>query len=268
MWLRPLRVPIEPGGGVSGVDRALWWGVVAALGVFGLECLVAIVLCSAATGQMLGEAISRPAWIVPRTLPALFSCVYPLLLVVAWRRGVREAGRRLPWAKGPLPEWGLGLVMAFLILAAGGSLLGAWERWMAGPDQRVMIISGWWAMVPVALAWWTRSRFWRSIALVLSGAGIALGLASLLMMSVWLAVRSGPMNPDVTPAAAPPSLPVMLVAMTGMTVLQFLAWYGLRRPETRRAFGYGDAPVVGPQGGSSVPSMGEAAVASGSATGV
>jgi hypothetical protein len=250
------------------VDRALWWGVVAALGVFGLECLVAIVLCSAATGQMLGEAISRPAWIVPRTLPALFSCAYPLLLVVAWRRGVREAGRRLPWANGPLPEWGLGLVMAFLILAAGGSLLGAWQRWLDGPDQGVTISSGWWAMVPVALAWWTRSRFWRSVALVLSGAGVVIGLASLVMMSVWLAVGSGPMHPDATPVAAPDLLPVMLVAMTGMTVIQFLAWYGLRRPETRRAFGYGDGAAVGPQRGSTVPAAGGRTVAPGGAAGV
>jgi hypothetical protein len=137
------------------------------------------------------------------------------------------------------------------------------------PDGGVTIITGsGGAMVPVALAWWTRSRFWRSVALVLSGYSVAIGLASLVMMSVWLATGFGPMYSDVTPAAAPGSLPGMAVATAGITVLQFLAWYGLRRPETRRAFGYGEGAAVGPQVGSSVPALGGAAVASGRATAV
>lgn len=234
VWLGPLRVPTEAAHAEDRLNRAVWLAVVAALGMLGFHLVFTTVLATGPVAQALGRAIAQSGGFLPRTiyLSILIAAAYPLLLVAGWRRGMREARRPLPSGNGPMPAVGLRLALALLVLATCSSLLTAWQQRLQDGQDQMLVTASWGAFLPVTLAWWSRSRFWRSVAVLLSGYGVAMGMGYLSVLVLGRSLGSDAMDPAVTPIAA-------LVAVSGMVLIHGLVWYSLRRADVQRAFGYG-----------------------------
>ncbi len=158
----------------------------------------------------------------------------PLALLWGWRRGSRAQSHKDLVAPGPMPgsaEWVALSMLAYAVLA---SLAVVIRR----SDGITVLLGGSEYAIPVCLAWWSRSRFWRGMAQVISAYTVA---TLLIAAGVWLYWTVQVTQPTVTGeipselGEAPPWW--ILLSVLGGLILHSVALASFNGRQARRAFG-------------------------------
>jgi predicted Ser/Thr protein kinase len=158
----------------------------------------------------------------------------PLALLWGWRRGSRAQSHKDLVAPGPMPrsaEWVALSMLAYAVLASLAVVL-------RRSDGITVLLGGGEYAIPVCLAWWSRSRFWRGMAQVISAYTVA---TLLIAAGVWLYWTVQGTQPTVTgeiPSELGEAQPGwVLLSILGGLILHSVALASFNGRQARRAFG-------------------------------
>jgi predicted Ser/Thr protein kinase len=228
MWLAPVvrlsRIRSEPlnrGIGIGLVLSSLTMLMGFGFGVFG------------SVSSMFGRWAEQGSEFTNAML-RLWMASFPLLFVWGWRRGSRAYSREDLVSPGPMPrsaEWVALSMLAYAVLASLAVVL-------RRSDGITVLLGGGEYAIPVCLAWWSRSRFWRGMAQVISAYTVA---TLLIAAGMWLYWTVQGTLPTVT-GEVPTELGEMnswwvFLAVFGSLILHAAALASFNGRQARRTFG-------------------------------
>jgi len=158
----------------------------------------------------------------------------PWILILGWRRGSRAATQGGLAPSGALPRWAEWVALSMLLLAVLTNVAVVMRR----SEGTMMLVGGGEFAISVCLAWWTRSRFWRGMAQVISAYTVVISIIAVGAWVYWLVSGPSPILLGETPPAQEyGGSCAVLLSILGSGILHGLSWFSFWPDKARRVFG-------------------------------